>query len=98
MAENKVNKTDIMKQLSDKFPEISRKKVIRVCNAFQEMLIDKVAEGHTVSLRGFGKFYTTETKSHPGINMQTGSKMIVPNRITAKFQPSANFKAKINDV
>ena len=61
------------------------------------MIIDQVAEGHTVNLRLFGKFYTTETKSHPGMNMQTGSKMIVPNRITVKFQPSSNFKLKVND-
>ena len=96
MAEE-VRKTDIMNEVSNKFPEISREKVSKICNAFHEMIIDQVAEGHTVSLRGFGKFYTTETKSHPGMNMQTGSKMIVPNRITVKFQPSSNFKLKVND-
>ena len=96
MAEE-VRKTDIMNEVANKFPEISREKVFKICNVFHEMIIDQVAEGHTVNLRGFGKFYTTETKSHPGMNMQTGSKMIVPNRITVKFQPSSNFKLKVNN-
>lgn len=38
MAEE-VRKTDIMNEVSNKFPEISREKVSKICNAFHEMII-----------------------------------------------------------
>lgn len=70
-----------------------------ISHAEAELMMDSIIvvikksmrEGHTIHLRGFGKFKPIERKQKVGQNMNTGQSVIIPAKKVVKFFPSKKY-------
>lgn len=71
---------------------ISEKDLEAIYDTFLEVLMQNLKKGETVSLRGFGKFYTHNDSVRSGMNPRTGEKISIPARVSPKFVDGKGFK------
>lgn len=65
-------------------------------DAIIAVIMDGVAGGEEVKIKGFGSFMPFKTKERKARNMSTGETVVVPSCKVAKFKPSKVFTAQLN--
>lgn len=67
-------------------------------DALNELIVDALARGETVSVPSFGNFEPRKRNErvmvHPAVK---GKRLLVPPKIVASFKPSTILKNKINE-
>ncbi len=78
----------------DMVVELSNKTGLRQQDVFS--VVDGLAEGHDVTLRGFGTFELRVAKSKIGRNPnQPGSEVTIPARGVVRLRPGKELKARV---
>uniref|UniRef100_A0A7V3ZTP9 Integration host factor subunit beta n=1 Tax=candidate division WOR-3 bacterium TaxID=2052148 RepID=A0A7V3ZTP9_UNCW3 len=80
---------EIVKEIS---PRVSRKDVYDIVQIFLDKIIDNLAEGNRVELRGFGIFNTKLRKPKIARNPKTNEPVSLPPRRVPVFKASKIFK------
>ena len=87
---------DVVERLA-KTSSTSAKEAKAQLNQVFEAIQSELIAGEEVSVRGFGKFYLSQSKAREGRNPKNGAKIQIPAKRYAKFRPSAKLKEKLND-
>jgi DNA-binding protein HU-beta len=66
-------------------------------DAILASIVDALAKGEKVDLRGFGSFQVTGKKERQGRNPRTGETMMIAARNVAVFKPSKELSGRLND-
>lgn len=90
-----MTKADLVEQIADDVA-LSKKDSEVVVNAVFRCIIDALAEGDKVELRGFGSFRTRKRESRVGRNPKTGDRVDVPDKHVPFFKPGKNLKKLVN--
>ena len=90
-----MTKADLVEQIADDV-ELSKKDSEIVINTVFRCIIDALAEGDKVELRGFGSFRTRKRRSRVGRNPKTGDRVDVPDKKVPFFKPGKNLKKLVN--
>jgi integration host factor subunit beta len=90
-----MTKADLVEQIADDVV-LSKKDSEIVVNTVFRCIIDALAEGDKVELRGFGSFRTRDRKSRVGRNPKTGDRVDVPDKKVPFFKPGKNLKKLVN--
>lgn len=90
-----MNKSELLTAIAEK-TKLSKTDAEKVLNATTSIIIDKVVSGDKVTLVGFGTFQYAERKEREGRNPSTGAKLTIPAKKTPKFNPSKEFKERLN--
>jgi len=61
-----------------------------------DLLGEKLRDGHTIEIRGFGTFNVKSRKSRPARNPRTGEEVLLNDRAVPLFKFSADLKDRIN--
>lgn len=72
-----------------------RAEVSDILSAAGEIIQDQVAEGDTVSLRGFGSFVAKLRKEKVARNIIKNTTVVIPERHVVCFRPAADFSNKL---
>lgn len=66
-----------------------------VVEASMEAVMDSLATGETIYLRGFGTFQPKQRKAKTARNITKNTTIVVPAHTVPNFKPSPNFKRKL---
>ena len=69
-----------------------------VVEQFLDLLGEKLVEGNTIEIRGFGTFACKPRKARPARNPRTGETVIINERLVPTFKFSNDIKDKINSL
>lgn len=93
---NSVTKADLVNDISEAtgLTKIETKAVV---DGVFHKIIDSVANGDRIELRGFGVFNNKERKPRMARNPKTGDLVPLAKRNVPVFKPSPDFTKKVNE-
>ena len=86
-----MTKEEIVKEIS-LATGIEQDTVARVIGSFMSTVKETMAEGHPVTLRGFGTFTIRTRAERMGRNISKGESVLIPAHKVVKFIPSKDFR------
>ena len=90
-------KSEIIKQLHQKYPELNRSQIEAIVNIFFDTILDNLAKDRPVELRDFGRFSVKRIKEkYNARNPKTGEVIYVPAKKKVSFKMSKHLKEEIN--
>lgn len=90
-----MNKPELMQIIAEK-TSCDIKDVDKIIRAFTEAVADTLNKGEKVTISGFGTFEAKQRSSREGVNPRTGSRIVIPDTITAGFKAGKRLKDTIN--
>ncbi len=92
----KLTKSRIIKELTKRHEDFSPKKAGDCLETFLHLFKNRLIEGESVLISGFGKFVVNDKRQRRGRNPQTGEDLMLESRRVVTFHTSGKLKEKIN--
>lgn len=89
-------RSELVQKIADANPHLGIHDAERVVTTILDTIIDKLAEGGRVELRGFGAFSTRERTARVGRNPRTGEAVKVPAKRAPHFKPGKELRERLN--
>lgn len=89
-------RSELLQYLADENPELRPDEVEKILDIFFSNIIQRLAEGGRVELRGFGAFSTRSRDPRKGRNPRTGEAVDVPAKRVPYFKPGKEMRARLN--
>ena len=89
-------RSELVSQLAQDNPELSPKDVEAIVSTFFDEIVERLAEGGRVELRGFGAFSTRSRDARTGRNPRTGETVAVEAKRVPYFKPGKEMRARLN--
>ena len=89
-------RSELIQKISEENPHLFQRDVERIVNTVFEEIIDAMARGDRVELRGFGAFSTREREARQGRNPRTGTTVAVPGKRVPYFKPGKEMRARLS--
>ena len=96
MSDNVLNKSEFVKRLSQKMPNIQKKAVRQVVDNILDYMIFCIKKGYRIELRGFGSFNHSTLPAKVGRNPKTGESVNLPERKRILFKSSKHIRHGLN--
>ncbi len=77
--------------------ELPAPAIASVVEHAMKIIATAVAEGETVTLRGFGSFEPKARAEKPARNIKTGESIIIPAHTVPAFRPAKEFVQRVKD-
>ena len=90
-------KSKLLKQLSQNYPNFSKKSLNKFTDIILKEIKRTLRRGERVELRGFGVFSTNKQKARISRNPKTGEKVHTPEKKTIHFKMSKEMFKEINN-
>ena len=92
-----MNKAELCEKLAEKVG-LTKKQCEDVMDTFEEITIEELKKGETVTLTGFGTFRARKRESRMGVNPQNPSEKIrIPTVIVPKFKAGKKLKDSLKE-
>ena len=92
-----VSKSDLLKQLSQTYPNLLKRDLLKIFNIFVKEVKIALKNGERVELRGWGVFYQKIQKSRNSRNPKTGEAVYTPEKKNINFKMSKELFKIINE-
>ena len=89
-------RSELVKKLEAENPELKTEEVERIVDVFFNQIIQRLADGGRVELRGFGAFSTRERNPRVGRNPRTGGSVQVSAKKVPYFKPGKEVRERLN--
>ena len=93
----KITKQALIQEIA-KSTGFVRNDIKTVIEQFLDLLAEKLIEGNTIEIRGFGTFACKPRKARPARNPRTGETVLIEERMVPSFKFSNDIKDKINSL
>ena len=93
-----VSKSDLLKQLSQTYPNLLKKDLLKIFDIFLKEVKIALKNGERVELRGWGVFYQKTQKSRNSRNPKTGETVYTPEKKNINFKMSKELFKIINEI
>lgn len=90
-----MNKSELIEHIAQS-AGINKTQATAALQAFETGVIDTLANGGTVELKGFGTFKITERAERNGRNPKTGETLVIPASKAPTFKAGSKFKEAVN--
>ncbi|MFQ5431287.1 MAG: HU family DNA-binding protein [Nitrospinota bacterium] len=90
-----MTKSDLAEKLAEKI-NVNKQHAEGIINMFTNSIIEALAKGDKVEIRGFGSFRVRERAAKEGRNPKTGEKVYVPPKKVPFFKTGKDFRAIVN--
>lgn len=91
-----MKRSDIIRTVQVQFKRMRMRDAAAVVDTIIESMIDAVASGDRIEIRGFGTFQPRPRATKVGYNPVTGQPMHLPANTTILFKPSRELTKKMN--
>lgn len=88
-------KSELVTVISQANPHLSQRDVERVVTTLFDSIIEALAEGRRVELRGFGAFSTRGRQARTGRNPRTGAAVDVDAKRVPYFKPGKELRESL---
>ncbi len=92
-----VSKPELIKKLSENFPNISKKDLNKLFDIFISEVIKALSNGERVELRDVMMFEPRIQKKRISLNPKTLEKVEVPEKKNILFKSSKEWKKRLNE-
>ena len=89
-------RSELIQKIADENPHLYQRDVERIVNAIFEEIIDAMARGDRVELRGFGAFSIKKRDPRTGRNPRTGTAVEVSAKAVPYFKPGKELRERVN--
>ncbi len=89
-------RSELIKKLESENQELKTEEVERIVDLFFNQIIQRLADGGRVELRGFGAFSTRQRGPRKGRNPRTGESVDVPSKRVPYFKPGKEVRERLN--
>lgn len=90
-------RSELVQKLSEENPHLFQRDVERIVNSIFEEIIDAMANGDRVELRGFGAFSVKKRDARIGRNPRTGESVSVEEKHVPFFKAGKLLRDRLND-
>lgn len=89
-------RSELIQLISDENPHLYRRDVEKIVNTVFDEIIDAMANGNRVELRGFGAFSVKKRESRIGRNPRTGAAVDVAEKHVPFFKTGKLLRDRLN--
>lgn len=89
-------RSELVTRLARANPHLTRAEAERVVAAVLDGIVDALARGRRVELRGFGAFSARAREARVGRNPRTGTAVPVAPKRVVYFRPGKEVRARLN--
>ena len=89
-------KSELIDRLTAEHPHLTHREVERVVNVILDRMVDAMASGGRVELRGFGAFSVRHRPGRTGRNPRTGEPVVVPAKAVPFFKSGKELRERLN--
>ncbi|WP_333830713.1 integration host factor subunit beta [Pararhodobacter sp.] len=90
-------RSELIQKLADENPHLYQRDVERIVNTFFEEIIEAMARGERVELRGFGAFSVKGRDARVGRNPRTGETVDVAEKHVPFFKTGKLLRDRLNE-
>lgn len=90
-------RSELIQKLADENPHLYQRDVERIVNTFFEEIIEAMARGERVELRGFGAFSVKSRDARVGRNPRTGETVEVDEKYVPFFKTGKLLRDRLNE-
>jgi nucleoid DNA-binding protein len=91
-----MKRSDIVRTIQVQFRNMRASDAGAVLDTVSDTMIDSIANGDRIEIRGFGTFQPRPRATKVGYNPVTGQPMHLPANTTILFKPSRELTKKMN--
>jgi integration host factor subunit beta len=89
-------KPELVLRLKARYPHLYERDIEKVINAILEQIIEALARGDRVELRGFGAFSVKRREARNGRNPRTGAAVFVSAKARPYFKTGKELRERLN--
>jgi len=90
-------KSELIQKIAEENPHLFQRDVERIVATVFEEIIDAMAAGNRVELRGFGAFSVKKREARVGRNPRTGDSVEVEEKHVPFFKTGKLLRDRLND-
>ena len=90
-----MNKSELIEALAQE-TQLPLRDASSITNTILEQMIETLAAGESIEIRGFGSFVVKTYESYMGRNPKTGQKINVPPKKLPFFKVGKDLKERVN--
>lgn len=91
-----MTKSDLAEKLAERV-DLNKQQAEEVINIFTNSIIEALARGEKVEIRGFGSFRVRYRAAKEGRNPKTGEKVQVPTKKVPFFKTGKEFREMVDN-
>jgi integration host factor subunit beta len=89
-------RSELVELLVRQNPHLRLQEADRIVATILDSIVDQLAEGGRVELRGFGAFSTRDRDAREGRNPRTGETVAVAAKRVPHFKPGKELRIRLN--
>lgn len=89
-------RSELVQKIAAAHPDLAPREVEAIVSTFFDTMVDQLAKGGRVELRGFGAFSTRSRDARTGRNPRTGDVVDVDAKRVPYFKPGKEMRARLN--
>lgn len=90
-------RSELIQKIADENPHLYQRDVERIVNTIFEEIIEALARGDRVELRGFGAFSVKKREARAGRNPRTGDSVAVEEKHVPFFKTGKLLRDRLNE-
>jgi integration host factor subunit beta len=90
-------KSELVGRIAANNPHLYQRDVENIVNTILDKVVDALADGDRVELRGFGAFSVKSRPARVGRNPRTGAKVSVDEKSVPFFKTGKEMRERLND-
>ncbi len=93
-----MKKSELVDLATDRLENLTRKDAEIIVDAIFDGMVDSLAKGERIDIRGFGSFSVKDQAARQGRNPKTGEVIQIPAKRKASFKVGKDLSEKINGI
>ncbi|MBE1526467.1 integration host factor subunit beta [Sphingopyxis sp. OAS728] len=89
-------RSELVQKIASENSDLRLEEVEHIVDTFFDSIVDQLAAGGRVELRGFGAFSTRSRESRTGRNPRTGAAVDVKAKNVPYFKPGKEMRERLN--
>ncbi|PSC04077.1 integration host factor subunit beta [Alsobacter soli] len=89
-------KSELVQKIAERYPELYQRDAENVVNAILEEIVQALARGDRVEIRGFGAFSVKKRDARVGRNPRTGEHVPVSEKVVPVFKAGKEMRLRLN--
>ena len=92
-----VIKSELVSRIADQNPQLYQRDAENIVNAILNTVVDALARGDRVELRGFGAFSVKKREARAARNPRTGETLSISEKVIPVFKTGKEMRARLNE-
>lgn len=92
-----MTKSELIAALAASYPQLAVNDADLAVKTIIDSMVQSLAAGHRVEIRGFGSFTLSQRAPRVGRNPKTGGKVMVPGKMVPHFKAGKALRERVDE-